>query len=41
MSEPQMHSERDETSERDIADDGRTTVGTPPASGAGTPVEPR
>ncbi|WP_197087893.1 ABC transporter ATP-binding protein [Micromonospora sp. HK10] len=40
MSEPQMHSERDETSERDIADDGRATVGTPPASGADTPVEP-
>ncbi|MFR9778459.1 ABC transporter ATP-binding protein [Micromonospora sp. MS34] len=40
MSEPQMHSERDETSERDIADDGRATVGTPPESGADTPVEP-
>ncbi|MEU4481580.1 ABC transporter ATP-binding protein [Micromonospora sp. NPDC023966] len=40
MSEPQMHSERDETSERDIADDGRSTVGTPPEKGADTPVEP-
>ncbi|WP_176308715.1 ABC transporter ATP-binding protein [Micromonospora sp. NBS 11-29] len=40
MSEPQMHSERDATSERDIADDGRSTVGTPPASGSDTPVEP-
>ena len=40
MSEPQMHSERDQTSERDIADDGRSTVGTPPEKGADTPVEP-
>ncbi|WP_187399728.1 ABC transporter ATP-binding protein [Micromonospora sp. AP08] len=40
MSEPQMHSERDETSERDIADDGRSTVGSPPEKGADTPVEP-
>jgi branched-chain amino acid transport system ATP-binding protein len=39
MSEPQMHSERDETSERDIADDGRSTVGTPPEKGPDTPVE--
>ncbi|MFI7073869.1 ABC transporter ATP-binding protein [Micromonospora sediminicola] len=39
MSEPQMHSERDQTSERDIADDGRSTVGTPPESGSDTPVE--
>ncbi|TYB36659.1 ABC transporter ATP-binding protein [Micromonospora sp. AP08] len=35
-----MHSERDETSERDIADDGRSTVGSPPEKGADTPVEP-
>ncbi|RZU77114.1 branched-chain amino acid transport system ATP-binding protein [Micromonospora kangleipakensis] len=39
MSEPQMHSERDETSERDIADDGRSTVGTPPEKGPDEPVE--
>ncbi|AYF26400.1 ABC transporter ATP-binding protein [Micromonospora tulbaghiae] len=34
-----MHSERDQTSERDIADDVRSTVGTPPESGSDTPVE--
>ncbi|MEU7173218.1 ABC transporter ATP-binding protein [Micromonospora tulbaghiae] len=39
MNEPQMHSERDQTSERDIADDVRSTVGTPPESGSDTPVE--
>ncbi|PWU50802.1 ABC transporter ATP-binding protein [Micromonospora globispora] len=38
MSEPQMHSERDETSERDIADDARTTIGVPPEKGPDEPV---
>lgn len=35
MSEPQMGSERDVTSERDMAVDAKTTVGTPPAPGSG------
>ncbi|RKR87076.1 amino acid/amide ABC transporter ATP-binding protein 1 (HAAT family) [Micromonospora pisi] len=35
MSEPQMGSERDVTSERDLAPDARVEVGSPPESGVG------
>ncbi|WP_320066992.1 ABC transporter ATP-binding protein [Micromonospora sp. RTGN7] len=38
MSDPQMKSERDPSSDRDITADGRSTVGVPPAKGSGEPT---
>ncbi|HEY0700632.1 MAG TPA: ABC transporter ATP-binding protein [Micromonospora sp.] len=39
MSEPQMRSERDASSDRDIVADGRSTVGVPPEKGPAGPTE--
>ncbi|MBB5825344.1 branched-chain amino acid transport system ATP-binding protein [Micromonospora carbonacea subsp. aurantiaca] len=38
MSDPQMKSERDASSDRDITADGRSTVGVPPEPGSGAPT---
>ncbi|EEP70814.1 ABC transporter ATP-binding protein [Micromonospora sp. ATCC 39149] len=38
MSDPQMKSERDASSDRDITADGRSTVGVPPEPGSGAPA---
>ncbi len=38
MSDPQMKSERDASSDRDVTADGRSTVGVPPEPGSGAPT---
>ncbi|SCG81169.1 amino acid/amide ABC transporter ATP-binding protein 1, HAAT family [Micromonospora rifamycinica] len=38
MSDPQMKSERDASSDRDVVADGRSTVGVPPEPGSGAPT---
>ncbi len=38
MSDPQMKSERDASSDRDVTADGRSTVGVPPEPGSGVPT---
>ncbi|KIR60950.1 ABC transporter ATP-binding protein [Micromonospora haikouensis] len=38
MSDPQMKSDRDASSDRDITADGRSTVGVPPEPGSGAPT---
>ena len=39
MSEPEMRSERDQSSDRDIVADGRSTIGVPPEKGPAEPAE--
>lgn len=38
MSDPQMRSDRDASSDRDVVADGRSTVGVPPEPGSGAPT---